>query len=287
MNRKIFDAYIELSKPSIMMLVLITTALGFYFAQQGIKDLALLCWTLLGAGLTCAGSASLNHYIERDSDALMNRTKKRPLPMGIVLPAQALAYGIIMILLGLTVLCVKVNLLTAFLSLLTAFLYVLVYTPIKKISWINTTIGAIPGAIPPVGGWAAARGELGLEAWVLFLILFAWQHPHFYSIAWIYKEDYAKAGYKMLPCVYPDGKYTFMQAIFFSIILIVVSMVPSLIGMSGKVYFVGALMLGIWMLVLSINLSRSKTILDARQLLKASVIYLPLLLLLIAFDVNF
>ena len=179
------------------------------------------------------------------------------------------------------------NLLTAFLSLLTSFLYVLVYTPMKKVSWLNTSIGAIPGAIPPMGGWAAARGELGVEAWVLFGILFAWQHPHFYAIAWMFKEDYAKAGFKMLPVIHPDGKQTFEQIFLFLILLIVVSTVPCFIGMSGRLYGIGALILGAWMAMVGINFIRSKTNIQAKELLKATVFYLPLLLLLIMVDVHF
>lgn len=287
MISKVIKGYIELSKPSITLLVLISTALGFFFAQHGIKNPILLCWTLIGTALTCAGSASINHYLERDFDALMERTKHRPIPTGLISANDALNYGIILILSGLAVLCLKVNLLTAFLSLLTSFLYVLVYTPMKKISWLNTTIGAIPGAVPPMGGWAAARGELGLEAWVLFFILFAWQHPHFFAIAWMYKEDYKKAGYKMLSVIYPDGKLMFKQAIAFSFLLIGVSLLPSLIGMSGRVYFIGALLLGFWILGVSFKLLHSSSHADARHLLKTSVIYLPILFILIIADVNF
>ncbi|MBF0512411.1 MAG: protoheme IX farnesyltransferase [Candidatus Omnitrophica bacterium] len=237
MNKQKFFGYIELTKPSIMRLVLVATALGFYFGDGGVHHPWILFYTLLGAGLTCAGAAALNHYIERDVDALMNRTKNRPLPSGLIAPDQALIFGVSLILSGVIVLCIWVNLLTSFLSLLTAFLYVLVYTPMKKMSWLNTTIGAIPGAIPPLGGWAAARGELGVEAWVLFLILFTWQHPHFYSIAWIFREDYKKAGFKMLPVVYPDSWFTFAQIITFTFALIGFSIVPSMIGMSGQIYF--------------------------------------------------
>ena len=244
MNKQLLNAYIELTKPSIMMLVLVATALGFYFGDGGIHHPWVLFYTLLGACLTCAGAGTLNHYIERDVDALMNRTKNRPLPSGLIPPADALAFGVSLILIGLIVLCVKVNLLTGFLSLLTAFLYIVVYTPMKRMSWLNTTIGAIPGAIPPMGGWAAARGELGIEAWVLFLILFAWQHPHFYSIAWMFKEDYKKAGFKMLPVVYPDSRFTLAQIMAFTFLLVGFSLVPSMIGMSGKIYFWGALFLG-------------------------------------------
>lgn len=287
MTLSILKGYLELTKVSIMTLVLITTTLGYFMAQQGFKDPFLLLFTLLGAALTCGGSAALNHYLERDSDLLMNRTKKRPIPTGLITPNQALCFGIILVLAGIIILYTRVNLLTAFLSLLTAFLYVLVYTPLKKVSWLNTLIGAIPGAIPPMGGWAAARGELGFEAWVLFLILFAWQHPHFFAIAWMYKDDYRAAGFKMLPVIYPDGKLTFIKIVCYSFLLIAVSMLPSMIGMSGKLYLAGALILGFWMLHTAFNLYRSHTVVDARRLLKASVIYLPLLLLLIILDVNF
>ncbi|MBI3602577.1 MAG: protoheme IX farnesyltransferase [Candidatus Omnitrophica bacterium] len=284
MNKKQINGYIELTKPSIMILVLVTTALGFYFAEGGIHHPWLLMYTLMGAALTCAGAGALNHYLERDSDALMKRTRNRPVPSGLITPEQALGFGVSLILLGLMILCVKVNLLTAFLSLLTAFLYVLVYTPMKKISWLNTTIGAIPGAIPPMGGWAAARGELGVEAWVLFFILFAWQHPHFYAIAWMFKEDYKKAGFKMLPVVYPDSWFTMAQIMAFSFALIGFSIMPSMIGMAGRVYFWGALILGVALIWYAWKFQQSPSNLNARKILGASVIYLPLLLLLIIFD---
>ena len=277
MNNKKFNAYIELSKPSIFGLVLVTTALGYYFAGKGVQDRGILAWTLLGAALTCAGSGALNHFVERDSDAKMNRTRNRPIPKGIISPANALAYGILAVLSGVTLLCWKVN-------LLTAFLYVLVYTPMKKISWLNTSIGAIPGAIPPMGGWAAATNHLDPGAWVLFLILFAWQHPHFYAIAWLCKEDYAKAGFKMLPVVDPDGISTFRQSIFFCLMLLAVSVVPAFIGMSGKIYLAGALVLGFGFLYAGWQLLRSHSMVDARRLLGASVLYLPLLLVVIIVD---
>ena len=287
MNKQLFRSYTELTKPSILYLVLVTTVLGFYFAEGGIHHLLLLCWTLLGAALTCAGASALNQYLERDVDALMQRTKKRPIPMGVITAARALSFGIVLILSGVTILCWKVNLLTAFLSLLTCFLYVLVYTPMKRMSWLNTTIGAIPGAIPPMGGWAAATNHLDGGAWILFLILFAWQHPHFYAIAWIYKDDYKKAGLKMLPVVYPDGRFTFAQIMAFSFALIAFSVMPVMIGMSGKIYFWGALVLGLGLLYFSFLFMRDQSILNARKVLGASVIYLPLLLVVIICDVIF
>lgn len=196
-------------------------------------------------------------------------------------------FGIILILFGVLILSSQINILTAFLSLLTAFLYVLVYTPLKKISWLNTTIGAIPGAIPPMGGWAAASGELDLGAWILFLILFIWQHPHFYAIAWMFKEDYKKGGFKMLSVLEPEGQKMFNQIKIFSILMIPASLLPTMIGMSGKFYFFGALVLsiGLFLVVRTFLLSRSFG--DAQKLLRATVVYLPILLFLIIFDVTF
>ncbi len=280
----LYKSYWQMTKPGIVMMVLVTTALGFYFADHGFHQPWVLLWTLLGSALTCGGATVLNQYLERDVDALMQRTKRRPIPMGIISPAEALGFGISLILMGLLILCWKVNLLTAFLSLLTCFLYTLVYTPMKRLTWLNTTIGAIPGAIPPLGGWAAATGHLDPGAWILFLILFTWQHPHFYAIAWIYKEDYKKAGFKMLPVVHPDAKFTFSQITAFSFFLVAFSLMPSLMGMSGKIYFWGALALGAGVMYVAFLFQKSHSILDARKILGASIAYLPLLLVLIIVD---
>lgn len=287
MNRRLLKAYLELTKPSILTLVLVTTTLGFYLGGHGIKSWILLIYLLLGAALVCAGSGVLNHYLERDIDCKMNRTKNRPIPSGLVSPANALAFGLILILIGLSILSIKVNLLTAFLSLLTAFLYIMIYTPMKRISWLNTTIGSIPGAIPPMGGWAAATGNLDVGAWIIFGILFLWQHPHFYAIAWMFKDDYARGGFKMLPCIEPDGESTFHQILWYSSILIPISLLPTAIGLSGHIYFTGALLAGIILFAFGYKLTQTKSYLDARALLKATVIYLPVLLLLIVVDVNF
>jgi protoheme IX farnesyltransferase len=282
-----FSAYTELTKPRILTLILVTTGLGFFLgSSEGVAWLR-LAWTLFGTGLVCAGASTLNHYLERDADKKMLRTRNRPIPSGAVAPVSALNFGIILVLSGVFLLVWKVNLLTAFLSLLTAFLYVLVYTPIKKISWLNTSIGAIPGAIPPVGGWAAATGELSWEAWILFAILFAWQHPHFYAIAWIFREDYKRGGFKMLPVIEPDGRRMFRHINVFSLVLIPISILPVLAGMSGRVYLLGATVLGFLLLGASLSFAGSKTTVDARKLLKASVLYLPLLLLLIVVDGSF
>jgi protoheme IX farnesyltransferase len=242
---------------------------------------------LLGVGLSTGGSAVLNNFLERDSDAKMTRTKDRALPAGLILPEHALGLGITLVLAGVLVLGKGVNLLTAFLVLLASFLYVLVYTPMKKLTWLNTTFGAIPGAIPPLCGWAAAAGKLDTGAWILFAILFAWQHPHFFAIAWMFRDDYASAGFKMLPVMEPAGRSTFRQTIFFSTLLIGVSVLPVAIGMAGKVYLFGALAMGLGLLATGIVFTRAQSIADARRLLKASVIYLPLLLILIIVDAGF
>ena len=282
-----WGAYVDLVKPRIVTMVLVTTTLGFFLGHAGFHDVPVLLLTLLGVGLATGGSAVLNNYLERDSDAKMQRTRHRALPAGIIEPQHALGLGVSLVLAGVLVLARGVNLLTAFLVLLATFLYVVVYTPLKKMSWLNTTFGAIPGAIPPMAGWAAATGRADLGAWVLFGILFVWQHPHFFAIAWMFRDDYRAAGLQMLPVVEPEGTSTFRQTILFSVLLIGVSVLPTLIGMTGRVYLVGALVLGVAMLAAGIGFTTSRTFGDARRLLKASVIYLPLLLILIIADAGF
>ena len=284
---KSLSSYIELTKPRILSMVLVTTTIGYFLAARGIHPLGTLFLTLLGVGCATGGSAALNNYLERDVDGKMVRTRDRALPAGLIQPANALAFGISLVLFGLFIRVWAVNLITSFILLLAAFLYVLVYTPMKRLTWLNTTFGAIPGAIPPLCGWAAATGRLDAGAWVLFLILFAWQHPHFYAIAWMFKDDYRDAGFKMLPVVDPSGVSTFRQTILFAILLVGVSVLPTMIGMTGRVYCIGALTMGLALLVVGVLFTRSKSFLDARRLLKASVIYLPLLLLLIIIDAGF
>ncbi|HLF17873.1 MAG TPA: heme o synthase [Candidatus Omnitrophota bacterium] len=286
-NHKKINAYIELTKPSILTLVLVTTVLGYYLGGGGIRSWIDLFFLLSGAALVCAGSGSLNHYLEREYDSKMLRTQKRPLPSGTLPPSHALVMGVITILLGVTILYIKVNILTSFLSLLTAFLYIMVYTPMKRISWWNTTIGAVPGSIPPLGGWAAATGHLNFDAGILFLILFIWQHPHFYAIAWMFKDDYRRGGFKMLPVLEENGNKTAQQVLFYSILLIPVSLVPTLTGLSGAIYFIGALMLGIGLLWVSHLFIKTRSVVDARRLLKATVVYLPMLLFTIVLDIVF
>ena len=285
--KKKFEAYLELTKPSILCLVLVTTFLGYYLGGKGVVHLTTMISLLVGVACVCAGSSALNHYLEREFDSKMLRTKNRPLPSGRIIPIYALNFGVILALIGIFILYVKVNILTSFLSLLTAFLYIMVYTPMKRVSWLNTTVGAIPGAIPPLGGWAAATGTLNFDAGMLFLILFLWQHPHFYAIAWMFKEDYKRGGFKMLPVVEPDGERMFKHILWFSLFLIPISLVPALTGLLGPIYFTGALIAGVWLFRMSFTFCQTASIVDARQLLKATVYYLPSLLILIFIDTKF
>ena len=284
MDASALDPYFELTKPRIVTMVLVTTALGFFVGGHGIDSPLILVMTLLGTALSAGGAGVLNHYLERDVDAVMRRTRDRPLPAGKVSPAAALSLGFAMILAGQGVLVLTVNLLTAWLALITAFLYVVIYTPMKRTTWLNTSLGSIPGALPPVGGWAAATGHLDTGAWVLFAILFAWQHPHFYAIAWIFREDYRRGGFKMLPVLEEDGGRTCRHILAFSVLLIAVSILPTLLGTSGILYLVGALILGAGMLAAGVSLTLTRSTLDACRLLRASVIYLPLLLILTVID---
>jgi len=267
-------------------MVVLMTAAGYFLGAQTIDPLWTFVMTLLGTGVSSAGAAALNNYLERDCDLEMNRTKSRPIPQGIITPDEALMFGWVMALLGVAILVWQVNLLTGFLSLLTTFLYVVVYTPLKRITWWNTVVGAVPGALPPMGGWAAATGELGAGAWIVFLILFVWQHPHFYAIAWMYREDYARGGFKMLPVVYPDGARTFRQIVGFSSLLVPVSLLPYLYNMAGPTYGGGMLILSLGMVAVGLKAWRSHSVADARALLQASVIYLPLFFALILCDSN-
>jgi protoheme IX farnesyltransferase len=276
--------YLELTKPRILVMVLVTTTLGFLLGSGNHASFALLLLTLLGVGGATGGAAVLNNYLERDLDAKMARTRNRALPAGLIEPLRALNLGVGLVLAGVLLLAMAVNLLAGFLVLLAAFLYVLVYTPLKRVTWWNTTFGAVPGAIPPMAGWAAASGHVGPGAWALFAILFAWQHPHFFAIAWMFRDDYRAGGFKMLPVIEPSGQRTVRLSVGFSLVLIAVSVVPTLIGMAGWLYFSGTLLIGLLMLIVALSFARDRSVGNARRLLKASVLYLPLLLLFIFLD---
>lgn len=279
--------YLNISKPRIALMVLITTTIGYFLALGTLPRSGEILFTLFGTFLLCSGSAALNNFLERDIDKLMKRTRNRPIPSGAISPASALSYGTTLVMLGTIVLAYEVNLLTALLGLMSAFLYVLVYTPLKRITWMNTLVGAVPGALPPVGGWAAATGEIGLGAWVLFAILFFWQLPHFYSIAWLYRKDYQQAGFKMLPSLDPSGVRTNRQVMLSCLILVPVSLAPFFLGLAGETYAFGSLVVSVLFLIAGIRFVRQQQVETARALLQFSILYLPLILLLVVSDARF
>jgi protoheme IX farnesyltransferase len=276
--------YLELAKARIVSLVLVTTTLGFFLGGQGVHALPRFLLVLMGVGCATGGASILNNYLERNFDARMERTRNRALPAGLITPAEALVSGVSLVLFGVFLLVWAANLLTAFLVLLAAFLYVLVYTPLKRVTWLSTTFGAIPGAIPPMAGWAAATGRLDAGAWALFAILFTWQHPHFFAIAWMFRDDYRTAGFKILPAIEPTGLRTVRLTVGFSLALLAVSLIPTLIGMAGWLYFSGALFIGFMILSAALSFARDRSVGNARRLLKSSILYFPLLLLLILVD---
>jgi protoheme IX farnesyltransferase len=239
---------------------------------------------LIGTALASGGASALNQYMERDVDGLMKRTQDRPLPQGRLRPRDVLMYGTLVSIAGVVYLMLWVNLLTAGVAAFTILSYLLIYTPSKRVTWLSTLIGAVPGALPPVIGWAALRNDLGLEAWVLFAIVFLWQIPHFLAIAWMYRTDYARAGFPVLPVQDVHGGRTGRHITWNCVALLLVSLLPTLMGLTGKVYFVGALVIGLAFLAFGIATAVLRTNLSARRLLVASVIYHPILLALIVFD---
>jgi protoheme IX farnesyltransferase len=270
-------AYIELTKPRITFLIVLTSAAGFSLGARGAVDYLTFTHAMIGIALLSSGIATLNQFMERDLDGLMRRTESRPLPSGRLLPFEALWFGITLTLAAELYLALSVNVLTAIMGLTVIAGYLFLYTPLKTRTSLSTALGAFPGAMPPLMGWTAARGEIDIAAWVLFAILFLWQFPHFLAIAWMYREDYGRAGICMLPVVEPDGRVTGQQIILYSLMLLPVSLLPTFLGLSGKIYLVAALILGLLFLASSIRAALSKSNQHARQLLLASVLYLPLL----------
>ena len=280
-------AFFELTKPRIIILILISTALGYYLGESGMINNLKFIYTMLGTAVLAGAAGTINHCIEKDLDILMDRTKSRPIPAGLISSQTALYFGLVQSIVGFIVLWIFVNKLTAMLGLTTIVLYLFVYTPLKKITWLNTTIGAIPGAMPALGGWAASSNELSPNAWILFAILFLWQHPHFYAIALMCKDDYKKAGFKMLPVIEKENHRTNRQIIWHAFLLIPVSLYFVVTGALGTFYFWGALFLGIIYLLSSIPLLKDSSIKNAKLLLRTSVVYLPLLLIIILIDLHF
>jgi len=261
-----------------------STAVGYYFGHTGSWSALSILHTLIGTALMASGTAALNQWYERDADRLMDRTKMRPLPSGRLKPQPALWFGISLAVAGTLELGFGVNWLTSGLCVATLFMYLFLYTPLKQKTWWSTTIGAFPGAMPPLIGFAGAADKLTAEAWVLGAILFLWQFPHFYAIAWMYREDYQRAGIKMLPVVEPDGESTARQIMLYSVVLIPISLLPKLLGMTGSIYLVGALALGGWFLYSGVQVAMDRTKLKARRVLLTSVVYLPVLYALMVLD---
>jgi protoheme IX farnesyltransferase len=274
----------DLAKARLTFLVLLTTLVGFYLGYRGPVDYLRMLHLLLGTALVAGGASALNQLLEREYDARMRRTQTRPLPSGRLEPQTVLIIGAVASATGLIYLAFAVNLLTSVVGAATLFSYLFVYTPLKRVTWLNTAVGAVPGALPPLMGWTAARNELSVEGWTLFAILAFWQLPHFLAIAWIYREDYARAGFKMLPVVDPEGHRTGRQAVSHTLGLLPVSLCPFLLHLTGPVYLTGATLLGLIFLWFAIQFARQLSTARARQLFFVSILYLPLLLAVMVLD---
>ena len=283
-SRSRAGAYVALTKPDVSFLVLITTAAGYYMGARGPVNWLHMLQTVFATMLIAAGTAALNHYIERESDRYMRRTASRPLPSGVLQPVQALVFGIVLSVAGAFALYYVAGWIAAALGVATCVGYLFGYTPLKKRTVWATFVGAFPGAIPPMIGWVAATGSLDGGAWLLFAILFLWQFPHFHAIAWMYREDYGRAGIQMLPVVDPEGKRTFRQIIWTAVGLIGVSLLPSVVGLAGMMYFFGALVVSLGLLQVCVWAASMKTNVRAKWLMHATVIHIPVLLGLMVWD---
>lgn len=276
--------YLALTKPDVSFLVVLTTVAGYSLGTLGPLDWLRMAHAVFGTTLVAAGTSALNHYLERDTDARMRRTAARPLPSGHLQPREAFWFGTSLLAGGALYLVFATNFLATALAVLTAAAYLGIYTPLKRRTTFATFIGAFPGAVPPLIGWAAARGTLTRDAWVLFAILFLWQFPHFDAIAWVYREDYARAGIRMLPVVDRDGSRTFREILLAAAGLVPVSLLPAVTGLAGAHYFFGALVLGILLVEVCLWAAAAKTNIRAKWLMHATVLHLPVLLGLLIYD---
>ena len=276
--------YVALGKPRVVVMIVAVTMAGFYMGSSQTPDWLVLLHVMLGVALSAGGTLALNQFMERREDALMERTLGRPLPEGRMPPGAAMATGAIGTVVGLGYLMVAVNGLAAAVTAATAITYLFWYTPLKRKSAFCSIVGAIPGALPPVTGWVAARGSWGQEAWVLFAILFLWQLPHALAIALLYCEDYARAGFKLLPVVQPDGRSTGRQIVTNCLALLGVALLPTLIGMAGPIYFVSMCVIGLAFLGFGLDTALTRTKASARRLVLASLVYLPLMFVVMALD---
>lgn len=282
--REKLSAYFELTKPRIAFMLVLTSAAGFYLGTTKGFDFVVFINAMIGITLLAFGVATLNQYLERRTDALMERTARRPLPTSKITPGEALVFGVAQCATAELYLWFLVNGLTAVLGLVVIVGYVLLYTPLKTRTTASTAIGAIPGAMPPLMGWTAAANAIDLNAWTLFTLLFLWQFPHFLAIAWMYKDQYAKAGILMLPVVERDGRVTARQIVVFTMMLVPLSLTPFFLGLTGIIYLIGAALLGGWFLWASVSMAKAKTVEKARKLLMVSVIYLPLIFALMVLN---
>jgi heme o synthase len=283
-RRQVAVDLLALTKPRVVVMIVVTTLVGYYVALAGAPDYVRMLHLIIGTVLAAGGTLALNQYWERDVDALMERTRARPLPDGRLQPIEALLFGMAITVLGVVYLAACVGLLSAAVTATTAVLYLFAYTPLKLRSALCTIVGAVPGALPPVTGWVAARDDLALGAWILFGILFLWQLPHTLAIARLYREDYARAGVRVLPVVDAEGSTTERQIVTGCLALLAVSLLPTLIGLTGGLYFTGALGLGLVFAVLGGLQALAPSTVSARRVLYASLLYLPALLALLAFD---
>jgi heme o synthase len=281
---RVISAFLNLARLRIVGMELVACAIGFIVAYRGEFLLPLFLWTLTGTALLSSGACTLNCYMEREKDALMPRTCGRPIPAGVISPLTALAYGVCLVLAGSLCLFWQVNVLAGILGLVAVFVYLAVYTPAKQLTWLNTSIGAVPGAIPPLIGWAAARGELDAGGWILFAMLFIWQHTHFFPIAWLYKNDYQAAGFQMLPVLEETGEKTFRLTVYTAIALLPVSMLLCGSNLTGSSYCFGAAIFGIILIVSAIRLLRQPSRAAALAVLHLSLFYLPVLLAAVILD---
>jgi protoheme IX farnesyltransferase len=276
--------YLALTKPDVSFLVVMTTVAGYALGTRGPLDWLRMAHTVFGTTLIAAGTSALNHYFERDTDAMMRRTASRPLPSGQLRPREAFWFAMSLLVFGTLYLALATNGLATLLGIATSVLYLCAYTPLKRRTTLATFVGAFPGAVPPLIGWAASRGRLNTEAWFLFAMLFLWQFPHFDAIAWVYREDYKRAGIKMLSVVDPEGKRTFREILMTAALLVPVSLLPSVTGLAGARYFFGALVLGLMLVEVCLWAAASKTNTRAKWLMHATVLHLPVLLGLLIYD---
>ena len=272
--------FVALAKPRLNLLVVASTLVGYAMAPGEPLGLLRVAGLLLGTGLVAGGASAFNQVFERDLDAMMKRTRTRPLPDQRLQPMEGVLFGSAITIAGLLLIVTASNMIAGAVALATLLSYVVVYTPLKRRTSLGTVIGAIPGALPPIIGWAAVEGSLPVQAWTLFGIMFLWQLPHFLAIAWMYRDDYARAGYPMLPVLEPDGRSTGRQSVVYAAALVPLSLAPTLMRMTGVIYFAGALLLGLAFLYLAFRFARTRAVSDARRLFFGSILYLPLLWIL-------